>query len=1077
MMWLPGQRLLAALVIVVGSLFLVLAWGTSPGWVPQRATAESPPGWALTGYEDVPYTYTITEQTGTATVSVYLYDEPYRDEVIYKTRRVRVRDTWESVQTGRTTTAAAVWRCYPPTGSVPALVDCHQETWNLTTTTYDIRPKAVDSAVQWPVGVMTYTRPIYGSVQVPVFQQVQRQDICRKPLYSFVGGNGSVVDNGDGTVSVWVPTVQCVNQPWPHAWVEKQVSRVATGTASRKQLVSVSASMVSGSGATIQLLKAQQEYAIPAYSSYGSICLVSSGRCQYMSSGGSVWQEAYSFQCSGRYCSYTGREGPYAGYTTYTFYRSPDPPPTYPWVQVLQDPRISPGCSNSGGCTFVVRVATYDRLSGGTVTHYRYASSPAWQYYWDPMLGYYVSIATVVRDVNIVAAQQYESRQETVYRVQEQRSYATQTWTTYAATTTDIQRSEMVDRYVPEVSWQQVRVPVPAVPQVSLSAPDWVLTGDQSSFVLQNVPATVGGGSSSVPARLVLDRVEWDLDGNGTVDRVTVGTSLDYTYPAPGTYTVTARAVYRLQLQLGTAFVDVGTRVAQASRTHVVSDTPPNSGWVLSGFQNQYYTYDQVELVGYQTYTQYLYMQPVQDRVVYTPEQRLLSRVWQSQLTSRYPYTITLASCAYAYEPPWPLQCSYTTMSVVRENYTPVQVDYYGTVQVPQVITDYVPVYGSIQVPVYRTVQRTGVCTLPVYTYTGSTGQVALNPDGTVTMWVPQTTCVPEAVTQTYQVVNPQVVPGPRQCRQQLQVTLNTQTTSQTVNVYTYHDWRVERHYYCSPIKVCSWTTHDSDCSYDAGWCPQVGFTTETSGQSPDGLYRWTRTEYHPPCPDCHVTCTLHEEWLVCWEQQECGNYYDTAVEYVLTAPYTNTYYNYFESRSSITQCWDTYVLQGVPVTMSSTYTVYRPVRRWNLVNLPVPSFPQVNIGINPGTVGLTGLPSWFWVEGVSSREAVGPNNIRTRIVPSHYQWDFNGDGVVDLVTTSAGRPYPYASDIQYTYQRSSLSQTGRTSAGLPAYIVGLEVVYRLQVSMDSGWQDLGYITQRVTRPYPVQQLQSVVGQ
>lgn len=108
---------------------------------------------------------------------------------------------------------------------------------------------------------------------------------------------------------------------------------------------------------------------------------------------------------------------------------------------------------------------------------------------------------------------------------------------------------------------------------------------------------------------------------------------------------------------------------------------------------------------------------------------------------------------------------------------------------------------------------------------------------------------------------------------------------------------------------------------------------------------------------------------------------------------------------------------------------------------------PDVRIGANP-TLGLVGLSSWFWVEnydgrpfGLERRVEVPPvvdpdvptdevpaNDPRRRpetftvavtVRPSRYEWSF-GDGTT-LLTPSLGKPYPAESDVQHTYEHSSL--------------------------------------------------------
>jgi len=504
-------------------------------------------------------------------------------------------------------------------------------------------------------------------------------------------------------------------------------------------------------------------------------------------------------------------------------------------------------------------------------------------------------------------------------------------------------------------------------------------------------------------------------------------------------------------------------------------EVPP--GWVLAGYQNTYYTYYETEQVGTQTVTYYLYMEPYQDRVVYTQETRLSAITWYSQPTSSYGKYLTYrSSCWLNPYYPWDMQCAWTTQYVVDQYYTGAQQYWYTTVNVPQVVTDYRAVYGSVQVPVYQQVQRTGVCSVPIYQFVGGSGAVTVNSDGTFTMWVPQASCVYSPYTRTWTEVVPQVVYGGQACRSKLNASLSSSTGTEPVYVYTSSTWSVATSwvYQCQTIYVPTWAWQGTvDCSYHAGSCPQVGYAVSYSYYSPDGLVRYDRYEYHPACHECFVTCTEQVYRLVNQPQTDCRYMpYDYLQQSVSGYWTTNTRYSYSEQRWYTQQCWDTYALSTTSTTRSERVDRYVANTSWQQMTLQMPALPDAQIGVNPGTVGLTGLRSWFWVENVGAPETTGPNGVRVRLVPSYYEWDFNGDGYTDLVTSSPGRRYPlFESDVGYTYERSSLGQPGQK------YNVGLTVHYNLQINVGQGWQTVGEITQQRVRPYPVQQLQSVVGQ
>jgi hypothetical protein len=108
---------------------------------------------------------------------------------------------------------------------------------------------------------------------------------------------------------------------------------------------------------------------------------------------------------------------------------------------------------------------------------------------------------------------------------------------------------------------------------------------------------------------------------------------------------------------------------------------------------------------------------------------------------------------------------------------------------------------------------------------------------------------------------------------------------------------------------------------------------------------------------------------------------------------------------------------------------------------------PEIQLQANPA-LGLVSMPAWFWLEGydgqpfggartVSLPAEVGPEvpvsevpandrrrqpsslTIEVQVRPTRYEWSF-GDGAT-LTTRSLGRRYPQESDIQHTYEYSSL--------------------------------------------------------
>ena len=136
--------------------------------------------------------------------------------------------------------------------------------------------------------------------------------------------------------------------------------------------------------------------------------------------------------------------------------------------------------------------------------------------------------------------------------------------------------------------------------------------------------------------------------------------------------------------------------------------------------------------------------------------------------------------------------------------------------------------------------------------------------------------------------------------------------------------------------------------------------------------------------------------------------------------------------------------------------------------------WPVLGLGINP-SIGLSGLPSWFWLSGSASmQDAVassGPLTVRVRARLEGVSWEF-GDGLgydsIDL-----GQAYPAQSDIQHLYQ----TDTYRLPNG---YAVVAILRYLVTYSVNGGpWQTLGVKTRPISQQYLVYQLQpeAVAGQ
>ncbi|MCL5107381.1 MAG: hypothetical protein M1401_00610 [Chloroflexi bacterium] len=157
--------------------------------------------------------------------------------------------------------------------------------------------------------------------------------------------------------------------------------------------------------------------------------------------------------------------------------------------------------------------------------------------------------------------------------------------------------------------------------------------------------------------------------------------------------------------------------------------------------------------------------------------------------------------------------------------------------------------------------------------------------------------------------------------------------------------------------------------------------------------------------------------------------------------------------------------------------------------------FPEVKLRASPG-LGLVAVPGWFWVEGydgsplgvartVSIPPEIGPEvplavvpaddprrqptsfTVEVRVSPSKYEWSF-GDGAT-LVTGSLGSPFPAESDIQHTYEHSSLQHP----SGFPLRLT-FEFTSEFRVN-GGAWVGLPAVQRVYEAGYRVQEVQPVL--
>ena len=124
--------------------------------------------------------------------------------------------------------------------------------------------------------------------------------------------------------------------------------------------------------------------------------------------------------------------------------------------------------------------------------------------------------------------------------------------------------------------------------------------------------------------------------------------------------------------------------------------------------------------------------------------------------------------------------------------------------------------------------------------------------------------------------------------------------------------------------------------------------------------------------------------------------------------------------------------------------------------------YPAASIGANPETRGLTGLETWFWVEGYTGapiNDAVTQFGLHVEVeaTPTSVSWDF-GDGTA-ANGLGLGAPPPTRSTVAHTFETRA-----RPAFNLRALIV-LSVRWRLN---GGAWQALDPVVRTALRVYPV---------
>ena len=126
--------------------------------------------------------------------------------------------------------------------------------------------------------------------------------------------------------------------------------------------------------------------------------------------------------------------------------------------------------------------------------------------------------------------------------------------------------------------------------------------------------------------------------------------------------------------------------------------------------------------------------------------------------------------------------------------------------------------------------------------------------------------------------------------------------------------------------------------------------------------------------------------------------------------------------------------------------------------------YPHATVHVSPDGRGLTGLESWFWVDGLlrrrcATRSTGSGSGSRSRRVPAAVRWDF-GDGTpAQAGTLGHGRAGPLG---RRAHLRAA-QPGGAADASGPS--VRLDVRYRVD---GEPWQALDPVFRTATRAYPV---------
>jgi hypothetical protein len=124
----------------------------------------------------------------------------------------------------------------------------------------------------------------------------------------------------------------------------------------------------------------------------------------------------------------------------------------------------------------------------------------------------------------------------------------------------------------------------------------------------------------------------------------------------------------------------------------------------------------------------------------------------------------------------------------------------------------------------------------------------------------------------------------------------------------------------------------------------------------------------------------------------------------------------------------------------------------------------EPDLRVAPGRIGLTGLPSYFWLADkprpVTATAGAGGLTVTAEARPVQFVWDF-GDGS-DKVTTHSGRRWTqrHSGNVSHLYETKGRHE------------LGVEVIWEARWRINAGsWQPLGYFSNSDDRPYPVREV------